>query len=698
MTTPTWLDLGKLSESVFMGLCHKVGCSQTVIMRREIVDFRDMMRTQVIHTREDIKMISGSTKEGFRLKESDLDVMFWPKDHYVVWDLDQAQNYDLSRKTLILCDSSDSLPGFALLELLTPTHRESVKNACIRINDRLYVSSFKYRQTTFSIVVTNSKEHGPCGSGVLFGVAEYDTAQCFVSDFWPPPASKWIDRCHTWPTPSIVDDIVRNGCHFVAIGHKLGKHADKEWRISFSLAEQKLVYSMNHCQFLTYGLLKLFLNESINNGLSDEDKLLCSYHMKTAVFWIIQRNTIPHWHPQYLLECFWVCFKLILKWVYEGVCPNFFIPENNMFLSKIHGEAQKNLFIRLYKLYEKGIVSLLRIPSIRSSVISVLKNPRQSVATNKHMLLSRVLFEINLLHELNSNKITTSDLKQCIRFLNDVEKLIILPLTQFQVLMLHRFIASILQSTVFLLHNVFTGFAQFKVYTSSVVNKQVYMYMAKTSNYMLKLAAKFGCISDTLHIVMFYYKTLRYKEALSVLKMTKAKLAQPYVVYVCYSNTKAAWYMFHQSLGGQSWSTKMRHAVAWDLILDNEICYINELVPEQMSGLQSENRVLLIPLYVVLHMLEVLCYRHVDPVRAQTALDNLQDLVHHDQREYIMKPKRDISWEILGICQQVTGNHQAALYSYQQSLRHKSHNIQTATLMRIQEIMTLMHGNQYYSR
>ncbi|XP_062611175.1 uncharacterized protein LOC134273018 [Saccostrea cucullata] len=504
----------------------------------------------------------------------------------------------------------------------------------------------------------NSKENGPCGSRVIVG-GEYDVAQCFVSDCWPPSASKWIDRCHSWPPSYVVEDIVRNGCHFVAIGHKLGKHTENEWRISFSLAEQKLVYSMNHCQFLTYGLLKLLLKESINNGLNDEDKLLCSYHMKTVVFWVIQQKTIPHWFPQNLLECFWISFKLILKWVYEGVCPNFFIPENNMFLGKIHDESQKNLFKRLHELYDRGLVSLLHIPSIRSSVISVLQNPRQFVDTNKHMLISKVLFEQHLLNELGSNKTAISNLHQCMRFLNAAEKMIYLPLTQYQVLVLQRHTAPILQNTAFMLYKFLTVFAPLEVYISSVVNKQVYM-AEKISSYMLKLVAKFGCISDMLFIAMFYYKTLRYKEAISVIEMTKVKLAQPYVLYFPHFSMDGIRYMVHQCLGGHSLSTKMRHAVAWDFSFENGVCYMNELVPEQQCMLQNGHHILNIPLYVMLHMLETLCYRHVDPLRAQTALDNLQDLVYHDQGKYAPVKYRDICWEILGICQQVTGNHQAS--------------------------------------
>ncbi|XP_061168450.1 uncharacterized protein LOC133177426 [Saccostrea echinata] len=654
-------------------------------MRRELLDMDERMKNQVMFTSEEmVVMTSGSFREGFRLKGSDIDMMFWPNDHNIIWDLDQAHNYDLNRKTLILCDCSDSPPGFALLELLTQSHWEFIKNACIRINGRLYISSSEFRHITHSAIVPDSREHGPCGNGAI-GVAEYDTALCFFCDFWPPHASKWINRCHSWPLPPIIDKIVRNGCHFVAVGHKLGNHAEKEWRISFSVAEHYLVSSMSHCQFLTYGLLKLFLKECINSGLSDENKLLCSYHMKTAVFWVIQQNIMPYWCPQNLLQCFWICFKLILKWVYEGTCPNFFIPENNMFLSNIHGEAQKKLFIRLHELYEKGLASLLYSPSIRSCVISVLQNPRQSICTDEHTLISKVMFEVDLFSEIYRNNLTMHDLHPCMKFLNSVGKLIILPLTQYQNLILQKRTASILQSTAFISLNLLTDSVPLMVHTS--MNKVIYL-TDKRSLYMLKLAAKFGFISDMLYIAMYYYKTFRYQRASIVIEMIKAKLAQPYVVYGVHVNAEK----YSEAIGRHSWSTKMRKAVTWDVSLNNEICYINELVPEQQSGLQCRYPGLCIPLFVLLHMLEILCYRHVDPVRTQRALYDLQVLVHHHLETHILGDEKDISWEILGICQQVTGNNQAALHSYQQSLTQiVSHKIQNATLMRIQQIMGLIH-------
>nr|XP_034333433.1 uncharacterized protein LOC117691433 [Crassostrea gigas] len=387
-----------ISESVYVGMCLKIGTPQQVASRRDIVDSREMLINNEMLNEPITVILSGSRREGFRLSGSDSDYMCWPNNHRVIWDFSQCQFYITQEHALILCDSSESPPGFTLLWLPLERTSHGVMSACVRMNGGLYISSSKYREVTCSLVFPGSSPHGPCGSG-SYGNVEYDTAHCFVSDFWPPSASSWIGRCHSWPPPHVVNDIIRNGCHFVAIGHKLGNHTDNEWRISFSQAEYKLVCSMNHTQFLTYGLLKLFLKEIINKGLRDEDKLLCSYHMKTTVFWAIQQTALPCWCPQNLLAGFWVCFKLLLKWVYEGVCPNFFIPENNIFLSNIYGEAQKTLFTRLYRLYENGLALLLHSPSIRSYIINVLCNPRLTICTDEHTLISEVEVDEDIFRE-----------------------------------------------------------------------------------------------------------------------------------------------------------------------------------------------------------------------------------------------------------------------------------------------------------
>ncbi|XP_062587327.1 uncharacterized protein LOC134248963 [Saccostrea cucullata] len=677
----------RLSESVFTGLCHKVGTPSHVIIRRDVVDITETFTNEILAKSACSMIVSGSHREGFRLEGSDVDIMPFPNNAYVVWDIDQAQNYELGEIFLLLCDSSESPPGYTLLRInlirnmtggLTNLYKKYLF-AGFKINNNIYISSSKYKQF-FGAFLQRGTEHGPC-INTYVGGAEFDMALCVQCSFWPPSASSWIDRCHSWPQPHVVEDIVKNGCHFVAIGHKLGRLKDHEWRISFSQAEQKLVYSMNHSQFLTYGLLKIFLKEIINSGIATHDKLLCSYHMKTAVFWVIQQKAIPHWYPQTLLEGFWVCFKLLLRWVYEGVCPNFFIPENNMFLSNIHGVAQRLPFSRLYELYEKGLACLLSSPTIRPYVIKVFYNPRQYICTDEfnprqstfENLETAMFLHLDFMKEIYNSQFVSLPIQSGgIVSLETVEHLIGFPLTQYQAVWLQRVAALCFHRIPFLI---------FYRLTDTGANKLMYR-VDKMSCHMLSLAAKFGCFSDTLYLAMRFFHTSRYMKALSIIELTKTKFAQSYAMF----NNILVWLERFCQLARGKFSSVLMHITPVNINLHSCYYYMNELIPEQSVLKRSDN--LCIPPLVLLYMLEFLCAIHTDSIRAQRALNDLHDVVHFDLEEY-----KDISWQILGICQQITGNLQAALFSYQQSLRQTPRcGIQTVTLKRIQDI--IMTANQ----
>uniref|UniRef100_K1Q566 Mab-21-like HhH/H2TH-like domain-containing protein n=1 Tax=Magallana gigas TaxID=29159 RepID=K1Q566_MAGGI len=386
--------------------------------------------------------------------------------------------------------------------------------------------------------------------------------------------------------------------------------------------------------------------------------------MKTAVFWAVQQNTTLEWGPQNYLHCFWISFKVILKWVYDGFCPNFFIPENNIFLSKICGAAQQKLFSRLYGLYERGLVEcLLQSSSISPFIKDVQRNPRLVISTDEHILVPESKFDIELFREIirDSYAQSTSDLRLCLRALRIVENLLVdsYP-SQYQVAMLQKITTTILQNTAFILHNLQTD--------RHVAHKKVYV-PERSICLMLKLAAKFGFVSDMLHLAMYYYKTFRYKEALFVIEVIHSRK-----------------YIDGEALVGKSYSKKLTRTVIGIVPLENEICYLNELTPEQRSSSENGKSLLHIPPFVLLHLLEVLCYRLVEPAKVQAAIGNLHDLVTNDQGVFIPKHVRDISWEILGICQQTTGDHKAALHSFQQSLEEKPFNkIQTATKTRIRK-------------
>lgn len=208
--------------------------------RREINDIDEWFRNQVENrARNWVQVMSGSQKEGFRIEGSDVDYMDWLTYVRVIWDFHQYKFYNIRRQLLFVCDSSASTPGFTLLLLFPVGYLQEIEAPFVKINENIYLSSYRSRQMRSENNFLTM--HGPCSSGKILTSEDFDIAYCLASDFWPPSAISGIDRCRTWPSISVVNDIVRNGCYFVPIGHKLGNHADHEWRISFSQAETILV-------------------------------------------------------------------------------------------------------------------------------------------------------------------------------------------------------------------------------------------------------------------------------------------------------------------------------------------------------------------------------------------------------------------------------------------------------------------------
>ncbi|XP_062604610.1 uncharacterized protein LOC134266375 [Saccostrea cucullata] len=258
----------RLSEVVYVGLCRKIGAPTEVAMRRDIMDMEEMINKH-LYMHIGGWMNSGSYREGFRFASSDVDIMFWSWNHKLITDISQLRVYDPSAYEIILMEDSDTPPGFVTLRLLTPQNSRLILSL-VPFKDGVFISSSLWREDYFQTLInneyfqqTNITIHGPCSSGFV-GDLEFDHAVCFASIFWPKISGGWVDRCqrHTWPPIPVLEKILRNGCHCVPIGSKIESTSyELECRLSFSQAEKQLVCTMNHTQFLCYGLLKIFLKE-----------------------------------------------------------------------------------------------------------------------------------------------------------------------------------------------------------------------------------------------------------------------------------------------------------------------------------------------------------------------------------------------------------------------------------------------------
>ncbi|KAK3104499.1 hypothetical protein FSP39_003444 [Pinctada imbricata] len=296
----------------------------------------------------------------------------------VVLHMNLCRVLDLKDIPLVLLMETEKVsPGFTLLRCLRYNYREV---GLVLIGTDMYLSSKVIRESYNPGCTSNL--HGPCKTFNVYEI-EYDYAYTLQCSIWPRQAMSFIYRSllHGWPCNDVLTDICNDGCLLVPINSKQQVYSelmDLEWRISFSLAEKKLIHSMNYCQFLTYGLMKIFLNEVLKK-IPDAEDLLCSYFMKTAVFWEISECS-DHWSPSKFLVKFWNVFSRIMKWVSFGYCPNFFIPEHNMFFGKIYGRQQKDLMLRLRLLFDEGFLCLLRCHTLSESLSLIFQYPLLPIA------------------------------------------------------------------------------------------------------------------------------------------------------------------------------------------------------------------------------------------------------------------------------------------------------------------------------
>ena len=187
-------------------------------------------------------------------------------------------------------------------------------------------------------------------------------------DFVPVLQSKMLPDCVSdslmrkqnsgFLTASVVEDCKSYGCLFVRKEQCQSKDSHLLWRISPSHQERFMMFNFNSVQHKCYVLLKLIKKDIINPALGSE--VLTSYHCKTAMLHLIDMTPSQFWRPDNLLSCLITALHCLLLWSKDSNCPNFFIPDENMFRWRISRHLLKKLSDELFRLISLDFVSLLR--------------------------------------------------------------------------------------------------------------------------------------------------------------------------------------------------------------------------------------------------------------------------------------------------------------------------------------------------
>ena len=307
---------------------------------------------------------TGSRAEGLDLPGSDNDFMV---DINNLYNIEVSESlHDLIRSTrrnkfLIITDNVP--PAFAMLKCVTLQH-PLILRSVVPTNNELYLSSQQFVSSPWlqTKKTDTSRIQGPSveiwDEYTDTSASGNDNVPSIICKFWPTSAAEWKDRPrhYGWPSQQDREYIEQFGCHLVPVGHPLSARKSLEWRLSFSIAERTLVWSFNHTQLQCYAVMKLILKEYVKKNCAEKYKnVLCSYFIKTFLFWQFEKTDVSFWLIIKLSGCIMSLLREFYVCIQTGVLRHHFVPRFNLLEIKLTPEAKIQLLQIFSNAIETGI-------------------------------------------------------------------------------------------------------------------------------------------------------------------------------------------------------------------------------------------------------------------------------------------------------------------------------------------------------
>ena len=290
---------------------------------------------------------------------TDVDIMYIPTDICAL-PVNVSAPHTFQGKTLVV-NTEDTHPGFA----------------------RLYSPDCKRLYHKQANILENHYRNGPawtktmihskhidfinliCGTSRQFSVSrntnrrllemKMDRVFAIYCPCWPTEADEWKtrERPNGWPPVEIIDKIVASGCYFVAKPHHSSPNDDTQWRFSFSQAEVILIHSWTDVQKYIYHILRLIKSEVVKACGGSDETVLCTYFFKTLMFWECERKPKEFWEDENVEKSVSELLCIMIEWLIDGCCPNYFIPKSNM-ISASTERVDFSKEIQLFLIYTKS--------------------------------------------------------------------------------------------------------------------------------------------------------------------------------------------------------------------------------------------------------------------------------------------------------------------------------------------------------
>ena len=608
-------------KEVYDNLIKVVGSEMDIRIRQNILLIIDKISNKV---NTDITQVSsGSLAEGLDLPGSDIDCMCVLNAVTVIQDVQHINRSSIC--TTLLMEEGMEFPGFSRLKLIVDGDRRCTftsPECLVETTNGLFLSNKPFIGKVLGILSNlNMIVHGPCVSEENEFL---DCAVCFHLYSWPRQAEHFSHRHRPgqWPPDILIDDIVNYGCILVPIGPREIENNELLWRISFSMAEKQLSHAMNYTQILCYALLKL----SLKNIIDRNDKvkgLLCSYFMKTSVFWLSEEISINAFQLQSLFHCYFLCLDKLITWVKCCYCPNYFIPEHNMFRGKINQSNSRQLL----------------------DVLETLRNGEGQVFTvNTLFNREAVLHESCIKLELFVYKLITTYVTV------DLEK---------NGYMLLSFIKSLAMSQS---SSILSGLCKYYYAVNSqyIVQNLPFpttnipnVHVIRRYHKHLHDGTKSDTVSGWLLYASFYYVLGQYNTTLKIIDHVLSRCTSDMIMLhkINYTTENIKYYKQNVGCSNITLNEKMRLATI-----------PHELKPE------VQDVVFEVPPVVMSHCLRFLCYHHIHNIVNRE--QSLCDLYLTIKKMYVVtEGLLSHSLTILGVCCEMIGDTEGAYDCYDTALQ-----------------------------
>lgn len=299
-----------------------------------------------------IELETGSSAEGC-VPYSDVDRMIYQNDVIAVKDV-HSLSKENSGKLVLLLDTQECYPGYARLKVHQNPPDGSFSHLHCEIDGEYFFVGSRYKSsfvTKFEEPLEEvDNDHGPAvlkkGDNLR---KDRDLVACVKCNFLPPRVAQITQHSSN----AFFDAMAPLTCHAVPVAHATSQKPEIEFRLSFSVAEKRLIQKWTIKQMRCYFWGKFLKN--IANALrsGNQGQTISSYLIKTTMFWLIEDKSVDYWVDSPISDCVREMWNKLCDFLRKRNLPSYFIPESNLICSMSEEDIEYCLSVDIISIFLK---------------------------------------------------------------------------------------------------------------------------------------------------------------------------------------------------------------------------------------------------------------------------------------------------------------------------------------------------------